>query len=102
MPEKFVIKPNCQSDGKFIILVKSKSVMDKIAIEKEIKEKWFELRNTLCNSFCSAYYDVQPKVLAEEYLEEFEGLVNDYKVFCFHGEPKFFMCRKSILRMEII
>lgn len=90
LPEKFVIKSNCQSDGKDIYIVKNKAHLDIEAVEKDIKEHWFDAKRTLCNSFCRAYYEVKPKVLIEEYIEEFDGKVNDYKLFCFQGVPKFF------------
>ncbi len=89
LPNQFVLKSNCQSDGKYIIIVRDKSKADLKAIEKEVKKNWFKPRNLLINSYCKAYYDVQPKVLAEEYLEQFDGQLNDYKIFCFDGEPAF-------------
>lgn len=90
LPEKFVIKSNCQSDGNYIIVVKDKSRINEKEIKREIKKDWFNPRNLLINSYCRAYYDVKPKVLVEEYLEQFENQLNDYKIFCFNGEPKFF------------
>lgn len=44
----------------------------------------------MTNSFCRAYHGAKPRVLVEEFIEEFEGASNDYKLFCFNGEPKFF------------
>lgn len=88
--DKFVIKSTLQSDGNFIILVKDKNKVDLKSIEKEIKKNWFNKRKLLNNSFCSAYYGAKPRVIVEEYIEEFEGEANDYKLFCFGGNPKFF------------
>lgn len=88
--EKFVLKSTLQSDGIFIIPVENKDKIDVPTIESEIKEKWFNTRLLLTNSFCSAYYGAKPRVIVEEFIEEFAGSANDYKVFCFSGVPKFF------------
>lgn len=89
IPEQCVIKSNCSSDGKNILLIsdKSKIVLDKA--EKEIKDNWFDRLKLHTNSFASYYYGVHPKVYVEEYLKEAADEVDDYDVFCFHGEPKF-------------
>lgn len=87
---KFVLKSTLQSDGKYIILVSDKSKLDIEKAEKEIKENWFNTKNLLTNSFCSAYYGAKPRVIVEEYIEEFANMANDYKLFCFHGKPAYF------------
>jgi len=87
---KFVIKSTLQSDGIFIELVPDVNKIDVSRIEKEIKEKWFDTKLLLTNSYCRAYYGAKPRVVVEEFIEEFAGAANDYKLFCFHGEPAFF------------
>lgn len=87
---KFVIKSNLQYGGRYIIPVIDKEKLDIETVEKEIKENWFNPNNLMINSFCRAYYDVKPRVLVEEFIEEFDGIANDYKLFCFSGEPAFF------------
>ncbi len=88
--KKFVIKSTLQSDGIFIVPVTSIDQLDISALEKEIKEKWFDTRLLLTNSYCSAYYGAKPRVVIEEFIEEFANAANDYKLFCFHGQPAFF------------
>ena len=95
---KFVLKSTLQSDGNFIILVKDKQSLDIEKVEAEIKANWFDTRKLLTNSFCSAYYGAKPRVIVEEYVEEFANCANDYKLFCFHGKPTFSMWRKIILK----
>lgn len=90
LPEKFVVKSNCQSNGRYIVVVKNKETIDLQQLKDKIQKEWFEPKNLLINSFCRAYYSVKPKVYVEEYLEEFVGCLNDYKVFCFNGKPEFF------------
>lgn len=88
--KKFVIKSTLQSDGIFIVPVTDINQIDITSLEKEIKEKWFNTRLLLTNSYCSAYYGAKPRVVIEEFIEEFANAANDYKLFCFHGEPIFF------------
>ncbi len=90
LPNSFVVKSNAQSDGNYIAIIKDKKNADLDALEKEIKNNWFNPMNLLINSFCRAYYNVKPKVFVEEYLEQFAGQLVDYKLFCFNGRPEFF------------
>ncbi len=34
------------------------------------------------------YKDIQPRIVCEKYLEDSGGSLADYKIYCFHGEPK--------------
>lgn len=90
--DKFVVKSNAASDGKFLHIITNKEPKTLKKLEKEIKENWFDTSRLLINSFCRAYYDVKPKVLIEEYLESFDnnttGKSCEYKVFCFNGDPQ--------------
>lgn len=85
VPERCAVKSNCSSDGCNIMLITDKSKIDFDKAEKEIKTNWFDRLKLHTNSFANYYYEVQPKVYVEEYLEE----ADDYDVLCFHGEPKF-------------
>lgn len=35
------------------------------------------------------YYNVVPRIIAEEFIETEDDELSDYKIFCFNGEPKF-------------
>ncbi|EOS80752.1 hypothetical protein C817_01359 [Dorea sp. 5-2] len=85
IPEQCAIKSNCCSDGVNILLVTDKNSFDIKKAEKEIKENWFDRLKLHTNSFANYYYDVKPKVYAEEYIKN----ADDYDILCFHGEPKF-------------
>ena len=89
IPKQCVVKSNCSSDGRNILLIPDKDKVDLEKAEKEIKENWFDRLKLHTNSFANYYYGVQPKVYVEEYLKEAEDRPDDYDVFCFHGEPKF-------------
>lgn len=86
--DKFVIKSNCSSDGNFIMIVTDKNSLNIKNAEREIKESWFNEEKLLINSYCRAYYNVKPRVIVEEFIEEFANAANDYKVFCFNGKPE--------------
>lgn len=88
LPNSFVLKSNCCSDGKYIKIIKNKDEIDIKTLKKELKE-WLSPYNTLVNSYCRAYWNVKPMILAEKYVEQIDGQVYDYKFFCFNGEPKF-------------
>lgn len=88
LPERFVFKSNAQSDGNFIIFVKDKSQENWLEMKQKMRV-WLKPENTLVNSYCRAYYDVTPMIIAEEYIEQLDHQLYDYKFFCFDGEPKF-------------
>ena len=86
LPKSFVLKSTLQSDGKNIKIIKDKSLISKKQLFKELKS-WLKVKNTLINSYCSAYYNATPRIIAEEYVEWIGDQLYDYKFFCFNGEP---------------
>lgn len=84
LPNTFVLKSNCSSDGRYIRIIKDKNTENFTDLKEEMKE-WIRPQNTLIASYCHAYYDVTPMILAEKYEESIEGQLFDYKVFCFSG-----------------
>lgn len=86
LPETFILKSTVQSDGKFIKVIKKKSEVNKKDLLKEVKQ-WLVVKNTLINSYCRAYYDAVPRILAEQYVEQIDNQLYDYKFFCFNGKP---------------
>lgn len=88
LPNQFVLKSNCCSDGRNIKIIKNKADVDIDKLKEELR-RWLDPYNTLVNSYCKAYWDLKPMIIAEEYVEQLEGQVYDYKFFCFNGEPKF-------------
>lgn len=86
LPERFVLKSTVQSDGKFIKVIKNKTDVDFSELKKELTE-WLKPSRTLINSYCYAYYHATPRILAEEYMENIDNQLFDYKIFCFDGKP---------------
>ena len=87
LPEEFCLKSTLQSDGKCIKFIHDKSSIQFDTIKEELKE-WLNPKKTLINSFCKAYYNATPRILAEEYMQNVKDQLFDYKFFCFNGEPK--------------
>ena len=86
LPEEFCLKSTLQSDGNCIKFIHNKSSIPFDTIKKELKE-WLNPKKTLINSFCKAYYNATPRILAEEYMQNVKDQLFDYKFFCFDGEP---------------
>lgn len=86
-PNKFVLKTNNASGRNIICKDKNKL---------NIKEARFLLNNWLkpenshyFYSYEWAYKDIRPKIICEKYIEQENGELIDYKIYCFHGKPKF-------------
>lgn len=91
LPQECVIKSNCSSEGRNMRIISSNEGgidnIDKEKLADEIREKWFDRRLLCTNSFVTAYHQITPSVFVEELIPGFGG-ANEYKLFCFHGEPK--------------
>lgn len=85
LPEIFIVKSTLQGDGLFVKKINKKTVNFK-DLKKELSE-WLKLKNTYIDSFCYAYHDGVPRILAEEYMEQVDNQLYDYKFFCFNGKP---------------
>lgn len=85
LPNQFVLK--CTHDSGGIVICTDKSNLDLKVAKKKI-EKCLR-RNYYWSSREWPYKDVKPRIIAEKFLSE-EGNEDlaDYKVLCFHGEPK--------------
>lgn len=100
LPKAFVLK--CNHGCGYNIIVKDK---DKENIE-EIKKKlttWLHERFAYRYGFEMQYERIKPCILAEEYLENKDEDLYDYKVFCFNGKAKYIMFlsnRKNGLKMQ--
>ena len=85
LPDRFVLK--CTHDSGSVIICKDKSAFDR---EGAVRR----LNSALAGRFWQvarewAYKDVEPKIIAEPFVEDAPGSgLTDYKFFCFNGEPK--------------
>lgn len=86
LPPNYVLKLN-HGAGWNIIVHDSKIDEDEIRLKLN---QWKKL-NFSYYSLEMQYKDIVPKIICEEYLENEKNDLYDYKVFCFHGEPKYIM-----------
>jgi hypothetical protein len=90
LPDQFVLK--CTHDSGGLVIVKDKSKMDKKASKLKIEKSLN--RNYFYHGREWPYKNVKPRIIAEEYMEDSTGALQDYKIHCFNGEPKFVLvCR---------
>lgn len=88
LPDSFCLKSTISSEGGHILRIQDKSKIAFFSVKNELKT-WFEPQNTMLNSYCTGYYDTQPRILAEEYVRDIGNILYDYKMFCFKGTPLF-------------
>lgn len=84
LPQAFCLKANHGSNMN--IVVKDKSTLD---IKKTIKtlSDWNRY-NFGWEGFELQYVHLPRKIMAEKFIEQMDGNLLDYKIHCFHGEPK--------------
>jgi hypothetical protein len=86
LPDRFVLKQNAGSGMNYI--VQDKSSLDLEAIKKMLK-KWLNTTYGFVGME-KQYFSCPRLIIAEKYMEEMDGNLHDYKIHCFHGEPKVF------------
>lgn len=87
LPNQFVIKCNHGSGMNYI--VKDKDKVDCTDIKKKI-ENWMCIDYEYYG-FEMQYGMIKKKIIVEQYMENGDGDLYDYKFWCFNGEVKFIM-----------
>ncbi len=86
LPDKFALKVNWSSG--YNIICKDKSKLDYEKTREQVR-KWMKPdRNAYYQYFNWGFKHMKPVVYAEEYIEQVDGQVYDYKFFAFNGEVK--------------
>ena len=70
LPDKFVLK--CNHGCGWNLIVTDKSKIDKVEAKKKF-DKWMNTNFAFCNGLELHYKNIQPKIIAEEYLENNGG-----------------------------
>ena len=87
LPDKFVLKAT--HGYHFNLLVQDKSQLNRVKA-KFLMYKWLSKNQYWRGGLEWAYKYAKPRLIVEKYLEEpGKGAINDYKFFCFNGEPQF-------------
>lgn len=86
LPEQFVLK--CTHDSGGLAICTDRERFDKEAARKKIEHCM--RRNYYTNSREWPYKDVEPRIIAEEYMVDESGWeLKDYKIFCFNGHAEY-------------
>ena len=90
LPHRFVLKCTHNSGG--TVLVKDKRRMDRKAAGRTIRRSLG--RNYFYYGREWPYKNIKPRIIAEKLLTDGADDLPDYKILCFHGEPKVILvCR---------
>lgn len=86
LPDKFALKVNDSTGYNIVVKDKNKLNIDKTRCQLN---NWLQpWRNCYNSSFYLGYKDVEPKIVAEEYLD-IANNSKEYKIFCFNGKADF-------------
>ena len=99
LPNQFVIKANHDSGGLCICKDKSKGIIVRGKSDDHSNLSYDEVRKILKNSLKKNYYwqnrewpykNIKRRILVEQFMQQSDGSgLNDYKFFCFNGEPRY-------------
>ena len=91
LPENVVFKNTCSGGGHGVKVVKNLHKTDINRLKYELNNMLFDYNNDLYNSCLNPVRKfINERLIAEQYIEQLDGQLNDYKFFCFNGEPKYF------------
>jgi len=86
LPDRFVLK--CTHDSGGLVICRNKQELNKEQARKKINKSLKKNFYWIGREW--AYKNVQPKIIAEQYMEDKNNSsMIDYKFYCFNGEPKF-------------
>ena len=84
LPEEFVLKTTHDSGG--VVICRDKAKFDIEAARKKLT--WHLKREYFWGKREWPYKDVKPRIIAEKYMEDESGFLNDYKFWCFNGRAE--------------
>ena len=92
LPDKFVLK--CNHDSGSALVCKNKDTFNrkdaKSSLEFALKHNYFYAMREW------PYKNVEPKIIAQEYVESIDGGLSDYKIFTFNGKPEIIYIRSAV------
>ena len=87
LPNKFAIK--CNHGSGMNLIVKNKKDINMNEVRNFINDKMKTNFGFIYNEL--QYINVRRKIIIEEYMENENGYLNDYRIFCFNGNPQYIM-----------
>jgi len=88
LPNRFVLKATHGSGWN--VVVKDKSKLDVAETEKTL-DRWLERRMAMSGGFELHYEFCEPRIIAEEYMEDSSGGLRDYKFITIGGQVQFIL-----------
>lgn len=88
LPDKFVLKTTNGGGGCGIVICKDKAAFNRGDAKKKLETS---LRSSIyrnCREW--PYKNIQPKIIAEQFISNSDQELKDYKFFCFSGKARFF------------
>ena len=99
LPQKFVLK--CNHGCGYNLIVRDKSCLN-MQMAKRKFDRWMKENFAMIGGLQLQYDGIAPLIIAEEYLENGNEDLFDYKVWCFNGKAYYIMFladRKTKLKM---
>ena len=97
LPSQFVLKTTDGGGGNNVILVKDKSLLDVDSLRKCLNS-WINIKDINAGREWAYTQIEKSQIIAEELLVNSrcpEAGVEDFKILCFHGEPKYVIVDKD-------
>ncbi len=88
LPDRFALKATHGSGWN--IIVHDKSRLD-VNDARQRLNRWLRTNFAFYVGLELHYSYIKPRIIAEEYIENARGDIDDYKVFCFHGKPRYIL-----------
>lgn len=86
LPNQFVLKTTHGGGNTGVVICKDKNTFDILKAKKKLEAS---LKQDIYISLREwPYKNVKRRIIAEEYVVDNNGELNDFKFFCFNGEPK--------------
>lgn len=87
LPDQFVIKATHCGGGGAVFICKDKSSFDKEKVSSRLQLLLDKIDLYERNGEW-AYKGIPHRIIAEKYMEDTNGQLNDYKILCFNGDPQ--------------
>lgn len=86
LPSRFVLKPNHGSH--WLEIIEDKTTVDRAALFRRANS-WLSRDYSFDHGFELHYGKIKPRLMIERHLGDYTDDLRDYKVWCFHGVPRF-------------
>ena len=88
LPDKFVIKTTASGSAQGVKVVKDKKKLDIDKLKYEFNNLLQEWNTIYYYCLSRGYKDIKPRIIIEEYVEQKNSQLFDYKFMCFAGKPR--------------